>query len=53
MLTTDDALTAAEALREASAGHGDAALVVLTAAGLDALSNAELEALCERFGVEV
>jgi hypothetical protein len=50
--TFDDALAAAEALREISAGHEEAAVAVLNAAGLDALSNAELEALCEQFGVE-
>jgi hypothetical protein len=50
--TFDDALAAAEALREISAGHEDAAQAVLNAAGLDALSNAELETLCEQFGVE-
>ncbi len=51
--TFDDALAAAEALREISAGHEEAAQAVLSAARLDALSNAELEALCDRFGVEV
>ena len=51
-LTFDDALAAAEALREISAGHEEAAAAVLNAAGLDALSNAELEALCDRFGIE-
>ncbi len=50
--TFDDALAAAEALREISAGHEDAAQAVLNAAGLDGLDNAELEALCEQFGVE-
>ena len=50
--TFDDALAAAEALREISAGHEEAAAAVLNAAGLDALSNAELEALCDRFGIE-
>ena len=48
----DDALAAAEALREISAGHEEAAQAVLNAAGLDGLDNAELEALCEQFGVE-
>ena len=50
--TFDDALAAAEALREISAGHEEAAAAVLNAAGLDVLSNAELEALCDRFGIE-
>lgn len=49
-LTFDDALAAAEALAEISAGHENAAAAVLGAARLDALSNAELEALCRRFG---
>ena len=51
--TFDDALAAAEALREISAGRGEAALAVLNAAGLDGRSNEELEELCGRFGVEV
>jgi len=51
--TYDDALAAAEALREISAGHEDGGTAVLTAARLDPLSNADLEALCARFGVEV
>ncbi len=51
--TFDDALAAVEALREISAGHEDAAQAVLNAARLDALSNEELKALCDRFGVEV
>ena len=50
--TFDDALAAAEALREISAGHEEAAAAVLNAAGRDGLDNAELEALCARFGVE-
>jgi hypothetical protein len=51
-LTYDDALAAAEALAEISAGHEEGAAAVLTAARLDALTNAGLEALCARFGVE-
>jgi hypothetical protein len=51
--TYDDALAAAGALREISAGHEEAAAAILSAAGLEWLSNHELEALCERFGVEV
>jgi hypothetical protein len=50
--TFDDALAAAEALREISAGHEEAAAAVLNAAWLDGLSNAELADLCDRFGVE-
>jgi hypothetical protein len=52
LLTFDDALAAAEALREISAGHEEAAAAILGAADLDALSNADLEALCARFGTE-
>ena len=51
--TFDDALAAAEALRQISAAHDQAALAVLNAAGLDGLSNEELEGLCEEFGVEI
>ena len=51
--TFDDALAAAEALREISAGHEEAAMAVLNAAALDGLSNEELSELCDRFGVEV
>ncbi len=50
--TIDDAVTAAEALREISAGHEQAATALLDAAGLSALSNDELEDLRARFGVE-
>jgi hypothetical protein len=50
--TLDDALAAAEALREISAGHEDAAQAVLNAAGLNGLDKADLEALCEQCGVE-
>ena len=50
--TYDDALAAAEALRQISAGHEQAAQAVLDGAGLDALSNEQLEALCDQFGVE-
>jgi hypothetical protein len=51
--TFDDAVAAAEALREISAGHEEAAAAILCAAGLEGLSNQELEGLCELFGVEV
>jgi hypothetical protein len=51
-LSFDDALAAAEALREISAGHEQAAGAVLNAAALDALSTAELEELRDRFGAE-
>lgn len=50
--TYDDALAAAEALREISAGHEESAAAVLEAARLDHLSNVELEALADRFGTE-
>jgi len=43
--TSDDAVAAAEALREISAGHEEAAAAILAAAGLDGLGNQELEAL--------
>jgi len=51
-LTEDDALVAAEALREISAGHEHAAGAILAAAWLSDLNAAELEALCARFGTE-
>jgi hypothetical protein len=50
--TYDDALAAAEALRQISAGHEQAAQAVLDGAGLDGLSNEQLEGLCDQFGVE-
>ena len=50
--TVDDAVAAAQALREISAGHEDAAAAIVSAAGLHGLSNQELEVLCDRFGVE-
>ncbi len=50
--TFDDAVAAAQTLREISAGHQEAAAAILTAAGLDGLSNVELEDLCGRFEVE-
>jgi hypothetical protein len=45
-------MAAAAALREISAGHEEAAAAILSAAGLDRLSNQELEALCARLGLE-
>ena len=45
--TIDDAVAAAEALREISSGHEDAAAALLSAAGLDGLNNEELEILCD------
>jgi len=50
--TLDDAVVAAEALREISAGHEKAAAAILDAAGLGGLSNDELEDLCRQFGVD-
>ena len=50
--TVDDAVVAAQALREISAGHEDAAAAILDAAGLGALGSDELAELCEHFGVE-
>jgi hypothetical protein len=49
----DDAVAAAGALREISAGHLEAAEAILSAAGLEDLADVDLEALCARFGVEV
>jgi hypothetical protein len=51
--TFDDAVAAAEAVREISAGHEEAAAAILCAARLEGLSNQELEGLCELFGMEV
>ena len=44
--TVDDAVAAAEALREISVGHEKAAAAILDAAGLGGLSNDELKDLC-------
>lgn len=52
MPTIDEALVAAEALREIGAGHEEAAAAVLSSAGLDCLSTEDLEHLAARFGVE-
>lgn len=41
-----------QTLREISAGRQEAAAAIPPAAGLDGLSNEELEDLCDRFGVE-
>jgi hypothetical protein len=43
--TFGDAVAAAEALREISAGHEEAAAATLCAAGLEGLTNQELEGL--------
>jgi hypothetical protein len=45
-------LAAAQALREINAGHEDTVAAILSAAGLDGLSNEEPEMPCDRFGVE-
>jgi hypothetical protein len=50
--TVDDAVAAAPARREISADHEDAAAAILSAAGLDGLSNEKPEILCDRFGAE-
>lgn len=50
MFTFDDALCAREALAEIDAGHEEGAAVVLVSARLSDLTNAELAALCARFG---
>ena len=47
-----DAWTAAEILRETSAGHEDAAGALADASGLGHLSADQLEALCEAAGIE-
>ena len=45
--------TAAEILREISAGHEDAAGALADASGLGHLSAGDLEALCAAAGVEI
>jgi len=53
LLTVDDAVAAAEILRETYAGHEGAALDLATESRLEDLLTPELEALCAAFGVEV
>lgn len=53
LYTEDDAIAAAEALREADAGHEAAAEALLAASGLGHLSDDQLLALCDRFGAEI
>ena len=50
--TTNDAVAAAGALREISAGHAKATAALLSAAGLDGLGNDGLQDPRTRFGVE-
>ena len=52
-LTTDDAVNAAEVLRELDAGHEDAAWAAAVAHGLDGMVAEMLEHLCATFDVEV
>jgi hypothetical protein len=51
-MVAGDAWTAAEILREISAGHEDAADALATAAGLGHLSTESLEALRDAFDAE-
>jgi hypothetical protein len=51
--TCDDAFAAAETLREARAGHEALASQIAADAGIDALSDGQLEKLCRMFGVEI
>lgn len=51
-LTVDDAVNAAEVLRELDAGHEHAAYAVAVAHGLDGMVAEVLEYLCIQFGVE-
>ena len=51
-LAFDDALAAAEILREISAGHEHAADALAIASGLGDMDAADLDALCARFGTE-
>jgi hypothetical protein len=50
--TVNDAVAAARALREISAGHEKATAAILSAAGLDGLGNDGLDDPRTRFGVE-
>lgn len=52
-LTVDDAVAAAEVLRELDAGHEHAAYAVAVAYGLDGMVAEMLEHLCATFDVEV
>ena len=49
--TLEDAVNAAAVLAEVSAGHPDGAEQLAGQMALDGLSNEELEALCDTFGV--
>lgn len=52
-LTIDDAIAAAEILRELDAGHEHAAYAVAAAYGLDGMVAEMLEHLCATFDIEV
>lgn len=53
LYTVDDAHDAAAILREADAGHDEAATRLADASRIGDLSNVELAMLCRVFGVEV
>jgi len=52
-LTADDALAAAEIVRENEAGHHDTAEDLIIKADLGHLTDEQMRALCEVFGVEI
>jgi hypothetical protein len=52
-LTIDDAVAAAQVLRELDAGHEDAAFATAVEYSLDGLDAEMLEHLCDTFGVEI
>lgn len=53
LLTVDDAIVAAEVLRELDAGHEGSAFALAAMGHVDDLTTTELETLCAVFGVEV
>jgi hypothetical protein len=53
MLTVDDAIAAAEIIREADAGRYGAAEDLIIAAGLGALTDEQMRGLCDLHGVEI
>lgn len=53
LLTEDDAVAAAEALREADAGHEAAAEALLLNADLGDLTDEQLRDLADLFGAEI
>lgn len=52
-LTIDDAVAAAQVLRELDAGHEDAAFATAVEYGLDDLVAEVLEHLCDTFDIEI